>query len=100
MPPIEKMKSKMMLVRTVYELMQFLLMIYILEHNVYITDKMKVRISVSTATLCKAKELRVQVSYLCLPLFAFNLIYLMIRWEKDLLSLSVFALFLCSSGIR
>ena len=66
-------------------------MICILDHNVYITDKMKVRIGVSTATLCKAKELRVQVSYLWMPLFAFELIYLTVRWDKDLLSLSVFA---------
>ena len=36
-------------------------MIYILERNVYITDKMKVRIGVSTAALCKAKELTVEV---------------------------------------
>ena len=34
-------------------------MIYIPEHNVYITDIMKVRIGVSTVTLCKAKELTV-----------------------------------------
>ena len=66
-------------------------MIYILDHNVYITDKMKVRIGVTTATLCKAKELTVQVSYLLMPLFAFDLIYLTVRWNKDLLSLSVFA---------
>ena len=46
------------------ELMQFILMIYILDYNVYITDKMEVRMGISTATLCTAKELRVQVSYL------------------------------------
>ena len=49
------------------------------------------RIGVSTATLCKAKELRVRVSYLCMPLFGFDLIYLTVRWDKDLLSLGVFA---------
>ena len=67
-------------------------MIYILVRHVYITDKMKVRVGVSTATLYKAKELRVQVSYLWMPLFAFDLIYFMVRWGRDLLSLSVFAL--------
>ena len=85
------MKSKILLVRTFYELMQFILMVYILGYNVYITDKMKVRIGVGTATLCKAKKLRVQVSYLWMPLFAFDLIYLTVRWDKDLLRLSVFA---------
>ena len=85
------MKLKMLLVRTFYELMQFILMIYLLDHNVYITDGMKLHIGVNTATLCKVKELRVQVSYLWMPLFAFDLIYLTVRWDKDLLSLSVFA---------
>ena len=45
------MKSKMLLGRTFYELMQFILMIYILDHNVYNTDKMKVRTGISTTTL-------------------------------------------------
>ena len=85
------MKSKMLMVRTFYELMLFIVMIYILDHNVYIAVKMKVCISVGTAQLCKAKELRVQVSYLWMPLFAFDLIYLVIRWGNDLLNLSVFA---------
>ena len=84
------MKSKMLLVRTFYELMQFILTIYILGHNVYITNKMKVRIGVSTAILCEAKELRVQVFYFWIPLFAFDLIYLRIGWDKAFLSLSVF----------
>ena len=66
-------------------------MIYIPEHNVYITDIMKVRIGVSTVTLCKAKELTVKVFYLWMPLFAFDHIYLTVRWDKDLLRLSVFA---------
>ena len=52
---------------------------------------MKVRIGVSTAMLCKAKELSVQVSYLWMSLFAFDLIHLTVRWDKNLLSLSVFA---------
>ena len=64
-------------------------MIYILDDNVYITNKMKVRIGLSIATLCKAKEIK--VFYLWMPLFAFDLIYLTVRWNKDLLSLSVFA---------
>ena len=55
------MKLKMLLVRTFYELMQFILMIYLLDHNFYITDGMKLHIGVNTATLCKVKELRVQV---------------------------------------
>ena len=66
-------------------------MIYILNHNVYIADNVKARIGVSTATLCKAKELRVRVSYLWMPLLAFDLIYLTVRWDRDLLNLSVFA---------
>ena len=52
---------------------------------------MKVHIGVSTATLRKEKELTVYVFYLWMPLFAFDLIYLTVRWDKDLLSLNVFA---------
>ena len=66
-------------------------MIYILDHNVYIADKIKVRIGVSTAKLCKPKELRVQVSYPWMPMFSFDLIHLTVRWDENLLSLRVFA---------